>query len=111
MKNIIVSFFVVFLILLGIFSITGILKANLASYAAQNMHTDIINELENGNLSRTVMEKSIKRVADVGCELEIIPLTNAQGELLMAEVILRYEYSVPFLKVTNNFHEIHGYAR
>lgn len=111
MKHIIVSFFIVFLILLGVFSMTGIVKANLDSYAAQNMHSDIINELENSNLSQKVITNSIQRAEDAGYELEIVPITNAKGEILMAEVKLKYEYAVPFLRVNNSFHEIYGYAR
>lgn len=111
MKQLIVTFFIVFLILLGVFSVTGIIKANLDSYAARNMHADIINELENSNLAKSVITSSIQRAADAGYVLEITSVVDGAGNSQMAEVKLKYEYAIPFLGVKDNFHEIHGYAR
>lgn len=111
MKQLIVTFFIVFLILLGVFSVTGIIKANLDSYDARKMHSDIISELENSNLSQSVVTNSIERAADAGYVLEITSVVDGAGKPLMAEVNLKYEYTIPFLGVKDNFHEIHGYAR
>lgn len=111
MSQIIKTSVTLLLICFGVIILTGVGSANIQAANARRMHTDIINELENGNLSDAVVVDCIDRAVRAGYALETTAVLSEEGEPVMMEVLLRYNYKVPVLNVSGSTHEIHGYAR
>lgn len=111
MSQVIKTSVTLLLICFGVIILTSIGSANIQATDARRMHTDIINEIENGNLSDTVVSECAARAADAGYVLETTAVSSGEGERIMVEVLLKYTYKVPVLNISGTTHEIHGYAR
>lgn len=110
MENVIKTYLGLFLTFIGVFVCVGITSACISSSNAVSFHADIIKEVEESNFAPSVMQACIESAESAGYKLEILPIQDASGRTVMAEVILDYEYNIPFLGVFTE-HEKRGFAR
>ena len=99
-----------FLTFIGVFVTVGIVGANISASNAVSFHADTIKEIECSNFAPSVIEACIESAESAGYTLTVTPITNQEGITVMAEVVLNYEYNIPFLKVFTQ-HEKRGFAR
>ncbi len=110
MKHIPVIYISIFMILFGVAVTTGLIKANMTALRAAEFHMDAIAEIENSNFADPVIDACVSQAAECGYELTVEEFTDARGVTGMAEVVLSYDYSIPFLKIENKYYK-RGYAR
>jgi hypothetical protein len=112
MELVLKSYLTIFLLFMGVFTLTGILSADMDISRAKAIHADVINEIENSDFSRDVINACIQTVEqETDYHLYVEEMCNDQGRTVMAEVILTYDYVIPFLGIEDAGHEIRGYAR
>ena len=125
MSQIMKAFTGVFVMMFMMITGTGILGAFFQTLHAQNLHAVLIDEMENSDYARAVLEESFLVVEEAGYELELtlyteydgivtcknaweLPATTAQ--VSMAEVILKYPFQIGFFELDVQ-QELFGYAR
>ncbi len=115
MSQIIKAFTGIYLLLLLMVSSTGVLSAFLQTLHAQNLHSMIIDELENSDYARSILEAAFQEAeknqydlhlilyrnheAAVVCE-EVTELPEDLGDVSMAEVCLGYEIALTFFDIS-----------
>lgn len=112
-------FFILMLLMLGM----GIISAQIDVSDALDYKSDIIAELENSNYNPSVLNSCIRQAEENGYSLEIktyvpggtsvvytAPDANDTTDVVMAEVVLTYPYTIQFLNSVTN-HQVRGYAR
>ena len=110
MENVFKTYLGLFLTFIGVFVAVGIIAANISASNAVSFHADVMKEIECSNFAPNVMEACIESAKSAGYELTITPIRNQKGVVIMAEVILDYDYNIPFLSVFTQ-HEKRGFAR
>lgn len=102
--------FYVSILLLSIASLLSItlISSNLEIHNARELHSAYIIEIENSNLSDSVIEECKEDAKEKDCTLTVSK--NVSGDSGLAKVSLTYSYSVPLLGVESE-HTIDGYAR
>lgn len=98
------------LIFLGAAILSTIIVANNTAANAKKYHNDVVQEIESGNMSDTVINSCIADAKDKGYSLNIEKIKDIEGKTIICEVILKYNYSIPLLKVKTN-HECRGFSR
>ncbi len=125
MSQIIKAFMALYMVLYMMVSATGLLGAFFQVLHAQNLHSSIVDELENSNYANSVIVECFGVAEKAEYELEItlypeykpaIVLDNIGAvpseieEISMARVCLKYPFQVLFFEI-NDMQEICGYAR
>ena len=125
MRQIIKAFTALFMVLYMMVTALGLLGAFFQVLHAQNLHASIIDELENSNYARNVIEEcyEVCEIAEYELEMTLyfeneenvvlreimdIPLTLEGVE--MARVGLKYPLQLLFFDI-NLTQELYGYAR
>ena len=125
MSQIIKAFTGIYLLLLLMVSATGVLGAFLQTLHAQNLHSMMIDELENSDYARSILEAAYEEAekhqydlclilyreneAAIVCE-EVAELPEDVRDVFMAEVCLQYEISLTFFDISAQ-QKLIGYAR
>lgn len=99
MSQIFKSYLGIFLLFLSVAVLIGIVDANMSSNAAEEFHTAAVAEIEESNFAATVIEECKESAQNMGYTLEVNPVTDDEGSVVMAEVTLNYYYEIPFLSV------------
>ncbi len=110
MEQVIKSYLGIFLIFMGLFVSTGIISASVSASNAVSFHADVIKEVEDSNFAPSVINACLDSAQSAGYKLTVTPIHDADGNTTMAEVILDYEYNIPFLNLFTE-HEKRGFAR
>lgn len=125
MSQIMKTFMGVFLIILMLASIGGVLGAFLDVIAAQNLHSQIICELEDSDFAPEVIKDCFNMASECGDKLTIelyksnnttqiydsVNSVSATGcRVDMAKVELKFDYSVPLFNICSS-HVLSGFAR
>ena len=110
MEHVFKTYLGIFLTFIGLFVSVGIISASISASNAVSFHADVIKEIEDCNFAPSVITACIESAESAGYQLEILPIVDANGHTTMAEVILDYEYNLPFLNVFTQ-HEKRGFAR
>lgn len=110
MENVIKTYLGLFLTFVAVFVCVGVIGANISASNAVSFHADVVKEIEDSNFAPSVISACISSAESAGYELEIIPIEDATGRTIMAEVILDYDYNIPFLGIFTQ-HEKRGFAR
>lgn len=125
MSQIIKAFTGVFIVMFLMATGTGILGAFLQTMQAQNFHGKVIDELENSDYARPVLEDAFQIAKQSGGTLEVllymengssvccdslITMPETIGKVEMAEVLLTYPLQLPFIGTIKNY-QLAGYAR
>lgn len=125
MSQVLKGFTGVFLVLFLMATSTGMIGAFYQMLHAQNTHASMINELENSNYARNVMETcfEVAEKQDYRLQLSLyldteerkictrstdIPETTAN--VTMVEVVLCYDIRIDFFDVSTE-QQLSGYAR
>lgn len=125
MSQIMKAFTGIFIVLFMMVSATGVLGGFYQTIHAQNLHAAVINELENSNYARGVLEECFSAAEESGYALEI-ELYDESGTVVscssatdipsntmvitMARVVLRYPFQIAFFDI-DLMQELFGYAR
>ena len=96
----------IFLIFLATVIMIGIIGAAMTSHTAGEFHASVVNEIEESNFADSVIAKCKESAVNLGYTLEVNPVTNDEGVVVMAEVILHYKFEIPFLSVSNSHQKI-----
>ena len=104
------TYLTIFLIAICCLICVGVIKANNDTTNAQRFHQNVVKEIEESNMSDSVISACAVDAASNNYTLQMNKITDGQGETVMVEVILKYKYSIPVLNVLSN-HEIRNYAR
>lgn len=125
MSQIMKAFTGLFVMMYMMVAATGMLGVFFQTIHAQNLHATIIDELENSDYAKAVLEESFSVVQEAGYEMEITLYTDYDGwikcananeiptetaQISMAKVVLRYPFQVAFFEL-NETQELFGYAR
>ncbi len=124
MSQIVKAFTGIFMVMFLMMTATGILGAFLEVSNAQDLHAAIIDELENSNYARAVLEECFAVAEEASYQLEICLYSNnglisctsaadipiSTTTVSMAEVVLKYPFKIAFFDL-NMQQKIFGYAR
>ena len=125
MSQILKSFMVIFLLLFLVMTSAGILSAFLQVLYAQDLHAQIITELEDSDYATVVIKENLMEAKEKGYQMEVIlydeeenyrkitgeeELPKDCGDIAFARVQLTFWFQIPFLKI-NQKHTLRGYAR
>lgn len=112
MSDVIKTYFVLFLVLFGVCSFIGIISADMDIHHANELKTSIVNEVENSNFSPSVIQACKDSVAEnTDYNLSINEITDAEGNTVMAEIVVTFDYTIPFFNYINPGHETRSFAR
>ena len=93
MKYVIEAFSILFTLMAGLYG--------SVSAAAKEYKADVIAEIENSNFNPSVIAACTSQAEAEGYQLTVSDCTyDALGDLNTAEVILTYEYNLPFFGVS-----------
>ena len=123
MSQIMKAFFGIFLIMFMTVTSSGILSGFMTVVEAQNLHAQIINELEDSDFNREVAKGCFKNASDVDDTLELTfyMLDNTTKtvadasqipdsiQITKARVELKFDYIVAFFGIRQK-HVLSGYA-
>ena len=84
------------------------IAADVGIMNARDLQSAYITEIENSDLSPTVIENCKQSAESLGYELIVKPMQIGESE--MAQVTLIYTYKVPLIGLESE-HEIVGYVR
>ena len=125
MSQIMKAFMGIFLLMLLVVTATGMLGAFLEVSHAQNLHAAMIDEIENSNYAKPVLEDCFDAAKKSSYSLQIDlylrnggmvsctrsnQLPNSVEDVILAEVVLSYPFRIVFFDI-ELWQEIFGYAR
>lgn len=125
MSQVMKTFTGVFMVLFLVVTSTGVLGAFCQILHAQNTHAVMIDELENSDYTKSVMEACFETAEQEGLHLQLnlysdteeiekclskAELPESTEMVSMVEVLLNYSIEIPFLDV-NVEQQLFGYAR
>lgn len=112
MEQITKTFLGIYMILLLTFSGISIISASLDASHAEQYVADVANVIEASNFSTDMIDQLRANASAKGYNVTITPIdTNNNGLYDMAEIILEYKYSIPFLNVNDSYHYAKAFAR
>ena len=100
---------IVLIVIMVILSIAIIIQNKNASNAV-SFKNDVVEELQCSHFSPNVIQACKDTGASLGYDTVITPISNGTGEVIMCEVVIKYNYIVPVVKTTIK-QEVRGYAR
>lgn len=125
MSQVMKAFTGVFMVLFLMITSTGVLGAFYQILHAQNTHAVMIDELENSDYTKSVMEACFETAEREGFHLQLSLYSDAEeikkctskeelpqntDSVSMAEVVLNYSVEIAFFDV-NVEQQLFGYAR
>jgi hypothetical protein len=113
MSTIIKTYVGIFLLLLSVFSMTGVMSATIDANNARDFHAAVMAEIEDANFAPSVITACQKQAEESGYELLIDSdsiVRDEDGKPTLMEVILRYQYRIDLLKVFST-RQIRGFTR
>ena len=125
MSQIIKAFTGIFMVLFLMATSMGILGAFVQTLQVQNLHGQVIDELENSDYSIAVLEETFQIAKNHGVTLEVLlyledgsfmrcdsqsTVPASLGYVEMAEVAVSYPIQIPFVGLDKR-HRLVGYAR
>ncbi len=125
MSQIMKAFMGLFLVLFLMSTSAGILSAFMVVVEAQDMHAQIIDEMENSNFNLAVMKSWFDKANEVGYDLSITfyhddktevictsatTLPQSTADVSFAKLELSFPFQVHFFGI-NSWHTLCAYAR
>ena len=110
MSQVFKTYLTLFLIFLGVFILIGIITADIDISNSRDYKNYVIDQMENSNLSDSVIEACKTNAKIYHYELETKSIKDDIGKTIAVEVILKYNYSIKLVNVLIE-HELRGYAR
>ena len=84
--------------------------ADVDSSNARDYKNYVIDQMENSNLSESVIDACKTNAKAYNYNLETKSIKDDTGKTLAVEVLLKYNYSIKLVNVSRE-HELRGYAR
>lgn len=113
MSSVIKSYLSVILILVAVFTFSGIISVAIDVQNARDFHSSVINEIEVSNHADSIIEACKTDAASNGYTLTTEEYDNNSDESANAQitkVVLKYSYTIAFIGLSSE-KEIVGYAR
>lgn len=113
MSSVIKSYLSVILILVAVFTFSGIITVALDVQNARDYHASVINEIEISNHAESVILACKADASDNGYTLTTESYSNNSengSNAQITKVVLKYSYNIDFLGLFSE-KEISGYAR
>ena len=125
MNQIIKAYTGIYLLLLLMMGSTGVIGAHLQILQVQNLHSMIVDELENSDYAKPILEAAVDLAEEWGYKLELVLYREQESgavckvntdipaevdDVFMAKVQLEYELSMSFFDI-NAPQKLVGYAR
>ena len=108
MKQIFETYLTLFLMLMAVFTLEGIIAADIDTKNARDFKESIVDEIENSNSSPTVIAEC-RNAGNSKYTVTVDEYKDNENNTVMAEVTVSYNYSIPFLNV-NKQHELKDFA-
>ena len=108
MKQIFETYLTLFLMLMAVFTLEGIIAADIDIKNARDFKESIVDEIENSNFSPTVIAEC-RNAGNSKYTVTVDEYKDNENNTVMAEVTVSYNYSIPFLNV-NKQHELKDFA-
>ena len=100
MKYVIEAFSILFTLMAGLYGSVSVISVSGQIAAAKEYKADVIAEIENSNFNPSVIAACTSQADAEGYQLTVSDTYDALGDLNTAEVILTYEYNLPFFGVS-----------
>lgn len=113
MSTIIKTYVGIFILLLSVFTLTGVMSACIDANNARDFHASVMAEIEDSNFAPSVINACKTQAESAGYELLIDEnsiVKDEDGKTTLMEVILKYKYRVDFLGVIST-QQIRAFAR
>ena len=110
MSQVFKTYLTLFLIFLGVLVLIGIITADIDISNARDYKNYVIDQMENSNLSESVIEACETNAKAYNYNLEAKLIKDDIGKIIAVEVLLKYNYSIVLIDVLRD-HELRGYAR
>lgn len=124
MSQVIKSFMGLFLILFLMSACIGILSAFMIVVEAQDMHAQLVDEMENSNFNSMVIKQCFEKANECGYSLSVTCYHDAKAvvytnindlpdelpKVSLAKLELSFPFSIPFFGIHNE-HTLCAYAR
>lgn len=110
MSRIFKTFQSLFIMTIFVIIAIGIISADINVSSARKYHSVIIKEIEESNLSQSIIDSCKDNASELGYKLITTNIVNESNQVIAVDVVLEYNYSIQFLNVISN-HEIRGIAR
>lgn len=98
MKSIFETYITLFLMLMAVFTLSGIMTADIGLQNARVFKENIVNEIENSNFAPSVIS-ACRESGNEKYAVQIDEIKDVRGNTVMAEVRVMYTYDIPFLNV------------
>ena len=108
MKQIFETYLTLFFLLMAVFTLEGIIAADIDTKNARDFKESIVDEIENSNFSPTVIA-ACRNAGNIKYTVTVYEYKDIVYNTVMAEVTVSYNYSLAFLNV-NKQHELKDFA-
>lgn len=108
MKQIFETYLTLFLMMMAIFTLGGIIAADIDTKNARDFKESIVDEIENSNFSPSVIT-ACGNAGNDKYTVTVEEYKDNENNTVMAEITVSYKYSIPFLNV-NIQHELKDFA-
>ena len=110
MSNIPKAYLGLFMVVLTVVLAIGFIAQDKQASNAVSIKNDIVEELQCSNFNPSVIQECKDTCDSLGFEADITPVVDASGETIMCEVLVKYDYVVPFVN-THIEQQVRGFAR
>ena len=113
MSSVIKTYLGIFMLIMSVFTLVGIISADMDAGHARDFHSSVIAEIEDADFAPSVVAECIAQADRAGYDLLIDEescVYDEDGKVTMMEVVLQYDYSVDFLDLLST-QQIRGFAR
>ena len=99
MKQIFETYLTLFFLLMAVFTLEGIIAADIDTKNARDFKESIVDEIENSNFSPTVIA-ACRNAGNNKYTVTVNEYKDSEDNTVMAEVTVSYNYSIAFLNVS-----------
>ncbi len=113
MSTVIKTYIGIFVFVFSLAVMTGLMKTSMDTNKARDFYDIVIAEIENSNFAPSVVAACEEQAKASGYELMLNDtgiIKDADGRVVLMEVILKYQYEIPFFGINENKY-IRGFAR
>lgn len=112
MEAITKSFLTLFCLLVVTFTTVGLIVGAVNAGKADSFLTDAVKGIQEANLQETAISRWQTAAEKLGYELDCQSIdANGDGYPEVVDMILTYNYSLPYVKTEGNRHSLRAYAK
>lgn len=100
MKHIVGAFCTLMVFMLNCLLCISVMRVSGEITEAKEFKADVIAEIENSNFNSNVVDACVRQAQSLGYQLQVTNCTyDERNKINTAEVILVYQYEIPFLGI------------